>query len=92
MKLTTIAIALAALLYLGSRKRLIAANTVQVGDLAEGKIMDGTNWTGDLWSRYTGATDLKDAENLNLLGSVQADPGKVGQAQLGLQPSWNGSL
>lgn len=53
---------------------------------------DGTNWTGDLWTRLTTANDLKAPVSRNLDDATNADPGKVGQASVGLVPGWNGSL
>lgn len=53
---------------------------------------DGTNWTGDMWGRLNGADDLKAPVSRNLDDSINADPGRIGQSAVGLQPSWNGSL
>ena len=55
--------------------------------------VNGTDFQGTIWDRLDG-TDLLAArwEDRNLVHSTNADPGKVGRAQLGLEPSWNGSL
>lgn len=66
---------------------------VQVGSLGEGAIVDGSNWTGDAWSRmWDASSDLAVPGGANLGGYVNADPGKVGRRTLGLAPGWNGSL
>lgn len=95
MKNTTIILAaVGAFLLL---KRRAAAKTQQqqgakVGELSELPILDGSNWTGDWWTRLTTAADLKDSTAPNLAGAVNADPGRVGQSQIGLVPAWDGSL
>jgi hypothetical protein len=55
--------------------------------------INGTDFQGAIWDRLDG-TDLLNArwQDQNLANSNTADPGKVGAAQLGLQPSWNGGL
>jgi hypothetical protein len=60
--------------------------------ITEAGIKDGTNWTaGGVYERLAGL-DLLAPTSRNLDNSVSADPGKVGQAAIGLMPSWNGSL
>lgn len=81
------AIAVAAIMWKRGKDREAAKNTIQ-----EAAIKDGTNWTGDLWGRLNGGTDLLAPTSRNLDNSLVADPGKVGQAAIGLSPSWNGSL
>lgn len=55
--------------------------------------INGTDFQGAIWDRLNG-TDLMAArwEDRNLAGSTIADPGRIGQAQLGLQPDWAGNL
>lgn len=55
--------------------------------------INGTDFQGAIWDRLDG-TDLLTAkwEGRNLVSSINADPGKVGQAKLGLQPDWAGNL
>lgn len=55
--------------------------------------VNGTDFQGAIWDRLNG-TDLLNArwEDRNLAGSIVADPGRIGQAQLGLQPDWAGNL
>jgi hypothetical protein len=55
--------------------------------------VNGTDWQGGIYDRMAGA-DLKTsyASGRNLADSTNADPGRVGQAQLGLEPAWNGNL
>lgn len=55
--------------------------------------INGTDFQGAIWDRLNG-TDLLSArwEDRNLVSSTNADPGRVGQAQLGLQPDWMGNL
>lgn len=94
MKPATLAIA-AALAFIVYKRRQAANAPKQatIGPLKEGQIMDGTNWTAaSMWDRLETASDFKDPYNPNLAGATLADPGKVGQAQLGLMPGWNGNL
>ena len=67
------------------------AKEVAKSAITEAEITDGTNWQGDMWDRLVGR-DLVSIDFRNLTGSVNADPGRIGQAQLGLMPSWNGGL
>lgn len=55
--------------------------------------INGTDFQGAIWDRLAG-TDLLTArwEGRNLDSSLIADPGKVGQASIGLAPAWNGNL
>ena len=55
--------------------------------------VNGTDFQGAIWDRLNG-TDLLNArwEDRNLAGSITADPGRIGEAQLGLQPDWAGNL
>lgn len=55
--------------------------------------VNGTDFQGAIWDRLNG-TDLLNArwEDRNLANSTNADPGRIGQAQLGLQPDWMGNL
>lgn len=55
--------------------------------------INGTDFQGAIWDRLNG-TDLLAArwEERNIVSSTNADPGRVGQAQLGLQPDWAGNL
>lgn len=55
--------------------------------------INGTDFQGAIWDRLNG-TDLLSArwEDRNLVGSTNADPGRVGQAQMGLMPDWKGNL
>lgn len=55
--------------------------------------INGTDFQGAIWDRLNG-TDLLTArwEGRNLADSTVADPGRIGQAQLGLQPDWMGNL
>lgn len=89
MKTTTLMIAavVAAFLWKRGADKKAAANKID-----EATPSDGTNWTGDLWSRLNGGADLQAPISKNLDNSLIADPGKVGQASLGLTPSWNGGL
>lgn len=81
------AVAVAAILWKRGKDQAAAKNNI-----SEAKITDGTNWQGgDLWQRLNGS-DLLAPVSRNLDNSVAADPGKVGQAAIGINPSWNGSL
>lgn len=82
-----IAAVAAAFMWKRGRDQALAASKI-----AEATPKDGTNWTGDLWSRLNGGADLQAPVSKNLDNSLIADPGKVGQASLGLSPSWNGGL
>lgn len=60
--------------------------------ITEATHTDGTNWTGGgVYERLAGL-DLLAPLSRNVDNSVNADPGKVGGASLGLLPTWNGSL
>lgn len=77
----------AVLLYMRGKKQDAAKTAIQ-----EAVPTDGTNWVGkSVWDRMDGS-DLRAQTGGNLAGSLNADPGKMGQAELGLQPSWNGGL
>jgi hypothetical protein len=68
-----------------------AAKEAAKNQITEAPITDGTNWQGTMWDRLDSLDlTLRNAPNLN--GSVSADPGRIGQAAIGLQPSWNGGL
>ena len=60
-------------------------------EITEAPITDGTNWQGSLYQRLMGL-DLVAPGAPNLNGGVNADPGKIGMANLGLNPGWNGGL
>lgn len=60
-------------------------------EITEAPITDGTNWQGNLWQRLAGL-DLVAPGKPNLCGSINAEPGHIGRANLGLNPSWNGGL
>ena len=64
----------------------------RIGTLGEEGIIDGTNWTSDLWSTLQTAADFRDPTAPNIAGTANADPGVVGQAQIGVTPGWDGSL
>lgn len=81
------AVAVGAILW--KRGKAIEAAKNQI---TEAGISDGTNWTSDWWGRLNGGNDLLAPKSRNLDNSLVADPGKVGQAAIGLNPSWNGSL
>lgn len=55
--------------------------------------INGTDFQGSLWQRLSGM-DLVNMrpQDRNLDGAINADPGKVGQANIGLSPMWNGNL
>jgi len=75
------------LLWLRGRKAEASKSAIN-----EGTPTDGTNWTGNsLFDRLAG-TDLVSVTHPNAVGSTSADIGKVGTAELGLTPSWNGSM
>lgn len=60
--------------------------------ITEATHTDGTNWQGGgVYERLAGL-DLLAPLSRNLDNSVNADPGTVGQANLGLTAGWNGSL
>lgn len=59
--------------------------------ITEAPITDGTNWQGGIMQRLAGL-DLTAPGAPNLDNSVSADPGRIGQAAIGLQPTWNGGL
>ena len=74
-------------LWLRGRKAEASKNAI-----AEGTPTDGTNWTGNsLFDRLAG-TDLVSVTHPNAVGSTSADIGKVGTAEIGLRPGWNGSM
>ena len=89
MKKSHLIVAAIAAAFLWKRGRDKAAAADKIKEAAPA---DGTNWTGDLWGRLNGGTDLLAPVSRNLDNSLIADPGKVGQASLGLAPSWNGGL
>lgn len=81
------AIGLAAILWKRGKDQEKAKNTI-----SEASITDGTNWQGgSAYARLAG-TDLLAPTSRNLDNSVNADPGIVGQRNVSLMPSWNGSL
>lgn len=81
------AVAVGAILWRRGKAIEAAKNKIQ-----EATPNDGSNWQGDLWGRLEGAHDLKAPVSRNLDNSVNADPGRVGQASVGLVPAWDGSL
>lgn len=80
-----------AVLVVRKRRAASAPAGVRVGQLGEGAIVDGSNFTGTAWQRLSGA-DLVDPAARNLAAGAQADPGMVGQRQIGLMPGWDGTL
>lgn len=81
------AIGIAAILWKRGKDKEAAKNKI-----TEAAITDGTNWQGgDVYARMAG-TDLLAPTSRNLDNSVNADPGTVGQRNVNLMPSWNGSL
>jgi hypothetical protein len=81
------AIGLAAILWKRGKDQEKAKNTIQ-----EASITDGTNWQGGgVYERLAGI-DLLAPTSRNLDNSINADPGMVGQRNVSLMPSWNGSL
>ena len=81
------AIAIAAIMWKRGKAQEAAKNTIQ-----EASITDGTNWQGgSAYARLSGV-DLLAPTSRNLDNSVNADPGIVGQRNVNLMPSWNGSL
>lgn len=90
-KTTTLILVALGALFLWKRTHA-APKLARVGELGEEQIFDGTNWTGNAWATLETAADFKDITAPNLTGAANADPGKVGQAQLGIQPGWDGSL
>ena len=93
MKKIYIAIAAAGLYLLNKRRKAaIQQQGAKVGTMSEERILDGSNWTSTMWDRLQNAGDLKDPTAPNLAGGVVADPGRVGQSQIGLVPAWDGSL
>lgn len=55
--------------------------------------VNGTDFQGTIWERLDGV-DLLNAKwaDQNLDNSNSADPGRIGQANIGLAPAWNGNL
>lgn len=81
------AIGLAAILWKRGKDQEKAKNKI-----SEAGITDGTNWQGgDAYARLAGV-DLLAPASRNLDNSISADPGMVGQRNVNLMPSWNGSL
>lgn len=81
------AVAVAAILWKRGKTMEAAKNKI-----TEAGITDGTNWTSNAWDRLNNASDLLAPTSRNLDNSVNADPGMVGQRNVSLMPSWNGSL
>lgn len=82
---------LGAVFYLWAQRA--AAKKAAADKWVEEVPINGTDWQGAIWDRLDG-TDLLAAhwQDRNLDDSTNADPGKVGQANLGLSPAWNGNL
>lgn len=61
--------------------------------ITEAEITDGTNWQGSMWQRLS-ALDLVSGGFPNLGGSVNAAPGRMEQANIGLNriAGWDGGL
>lgn len=91
MKTTTLILVGLGAFLLWKRSRP-APQLAKVGELAELPVFDGTNFTADVWSDFTGAASFKDRTAPNLAGGANADPGPVGLDIIGLQPKWDGSL
>lgn len=81
------AVAVGAILWKRGRNIEAAKNKI-----TEATHTDGTNWTGGgVYDRLAGL-DLLAPLSRNLDNSISADPGAVGQANLGIMAGWNGSL
>lgn len=81
------AVAVGAILWKRGKSIEAAKNTIN-----EATHTDGTNWVGGgVYERLAGL-DLLAPTSRNLDNSVNADPGMVGQRNINLMPSWNGSL
>jgi hypothetical protein len=81
------AVAVGAILWKRGKNIEAAKNKIQ-----EAAITDGTNWQGGgVYERLAGL-DLMAPISRNLDNSINADPGTVGQRNVNLLPSWNGSL
>ena len=70
-----------------------AGRDAQAAQWHEDVPVNGTDFQGDWWQRLAGV-DLIAAkpQDRNLANSTIADPGKVGQAELGVMPNWRGDL
>ena len=87
MKTQTIFIgAFALFLFLRGKKKEAKRNQVE-----DSVPRSGTDFTTDLWTQLNGG-GLTAAGYPNIAPGAQADPGRIGQLQLGLMPSWNGTL
>lgn len=75
------------LLWLRGHKRARAEQSLNEGI----DFTNATDWQGTLWQRLSGA-DLTLSHAPNLGGTAVADPGKVGLANAGIVPAWNGGL
>ncbi|AVO42723.1 hypothetical protein [Simplicispira suum] len=77
--------------YLWAQKKI--EQKVEADKWREEVPINGTDFQGAIWDRLDG-TDLLNARwaDQNLDNSGPADPGRIGQANLGLQPAWNGNL
>lgn len=73
--------------------RARAAERTRRAQWEEDLPVNGTDWCGDMWERL-GALDLRAplAKDRNLANGTIADPGRIGQADIGLMPGWNGNL
>lgn len=69
-----------------------AANRAAAAQWEEELPVNGTDFQGDLWARLSGVDLLAKPGERNLANGTIADPGKVGQADLGLVPDWRGDL
>lgn len=81
------AVAVGAILWKRGKAIEAGKNKIQ-----EAAITDGTNWQGGgVYERLAGL-DLLAPTSRNLDNSINADPGIVGQRNVNITPSWNGSL
>jgi len=82
---------LGSIFYLWAQKKMQAK--AEADKWREDVPINGTDFQGAIWDRLAG-TDLLNAHwaDQNLDNSTTADPGRIGQANLGLAPAWNGNL
>lgn len=86
MKTTYLIVGVLALLwYRGTQKKAVSTQLEDTSHLG------GSDFIGDTWARLNGA-DLVAQGYPNLLGSVNADPGRIGVSTLMPNVSWNGTI